>query len=437
MLGELGDKAAPPPGFVVPEPGAERLDYLADLPQGDAQRSSLCARNHQDRFSEWYCGAGQPAVGDLASIVSALGLTPARTGTQSNFALTGHSSSLVARETTVLNPRAILFTPPGTADFTSLGFVRGGGLVEVAAFDTVAQELHFYLVSYDLPCEPNCENADKYLPGNESGWTDVSVYEAADLKNTAVDCLQCHQPGGANAERILRMQELEDPWTHWFRPTRGSRVLLDTFLAAHPGESYATIPSALIDDSDPQDLEDFVRDAGFSNQPNAFDGRAVNNDDPAVTTPNATWLGLYAAAVAGSAISPPYFAISPYDAGKVATASDAYRQVVAGAEPASALPDLHHLFREDAAAHLGFTAAPNLSAQQIVAHRCGTCHDGSFPGISRNAFVVGDFPNNLSADMKARVLERITLPRTSVKRMPPAIFSDLTEEQKDLIRAAL
>ena len=51
---------------------------------------------------------------------------------------------------------------------------------------------------------------------------------------------------------MLRMQELEDPWTHWFRSDRpGGLTLLQDYFRAHAtDEDYMGIPGVLIAKSD-------------------------------------------------------------------------------------------------------------------------------------------------------------------------------------------
>lgn len=422
------------------EPGGgppTHLDYFEELPVGAEQFAALCARGHGDRFFQWYCAAATPpTITSLETILEGVGLKDPAAPEDMRFVLTGHSSSLVGRRTTVLNPRAVIFSEE-VEDYVAVGFVRGDGLAEIAAFDTVNNRINLYLVRAQLPCGDNCTNADRYLPSVESGWQAVDVYFDDDIKNTPLDCLQCHEPGGKGTGKILRMQELQDPWTHFFRDNRGTRLLLDQFQAAHPGEDYAGIPAVQIIDSQPADLEDFIRAAGFGNQPNEFDGDAINNDDPDVTTPNAAWTQLYDRATQGLAISPPFFGINPFDPAKVASAGAAYRAVANGSAGPDTLPDMTDLFAENAKPYLGFVPMMGADAKQIVQHRCGTCHDGRFPGISRDNFKISEFPDQLTAEMKAKVMERINLPVTSRKRMPPIMFSELQAEHVQAIEGAL
>src|SRR5439155_17609679 len=74
-----------------------------------------------------------------------------------------------------------------------------------------------------------------------------------------------------DGKAILRMQEIEPPFTHWFSAsTPGGRSLLADFHAAHAGEDYGGIPAAMIDKSEPRKFAALVKAAGFADQPNAF-----------------------------------------------------------------------------------------------------------------------------------------------------------------------
>lgn len=417
----------------------KRLDYFEGLLAGEAQRAALCSRGNADRLSTWWCAETKPTVTKLEDVLIGLRLkNPANLGAM-RFAISGHSSSLVTRKTTVLNPRAIIFHPADAAapDYIALGFVRGDGFAEVAAHDPVKNDINFFLIRFKKACEPDCNNAMKYGPDAEKDWMTVDIYGDQDLKNTVLDCLQCHQPGGLQARRILRMQELQDPWTHWFRDNRPSVALLDQFQAAHPNEDYAGIPANLIRNSDPADLEDFVRGAGFAAQPNEFPTDDVANQ--LQQNPNqvpAAWMAIYENSLSGQQIAVPFFEISPYDTAKVLAASNAYKEVVIDrTAPEATLPEMTELFRDDVLGYLSFEASPMVaSGRDVVLHRCGTCHTGTFPGISRNNFDINQYPDGLSAEMKAKVLQRIALPKTARLRMPPLLFSELTPNQIGLIQ---
>jgi hypothetical protein len=352
----------------------------------------------------------------------------------SPFAITAQSTSSIARSTTVLNPRVVFHQDAGNADpYTLIGFARGDGFAEVIAYDPKTEEPNFYFVRYERACDPECSLAERFSPESESGWETVSVYDQIDLRDTVLDCLMCHQPDGPSSRKFLRMQEMTEPWTHWFDRGTASEPLLDAFLEAHPGEAYAGIPYESIEDSSPASLEFFMFQSGNQGQPNEFPSATVEAEGR-----GPAWLALHEAARAGEAISPPYWAVSPFDPVKVASASLAYRGVRSGDRPASAAPDLTDLFLESAYPDLGFTAANEATTgADVVRHRCGTCHNGKATGTLRNGFDVHDYPTNLSPQMKARVLERIRLPDHDVQRMPPLLFSELGEAHLSLIAADL
>lgn len=419
-------------GCTSPKGAAEQAaDYLEGMPTGEAQRHRICGRGHGDRFAQALCpDSGDPdPIRDLADLRDAASLGPG-----SPFALTAESTSSIARSTTVLNPRAVFYPIPGSSDpYTLLGFARGDGFAEVIGFDPNTQQPNFYFIRYERACDPDCSFADRFSIDSETGWDEVSVYDQVDLRDTVLDCLMCHQPGGAGTSVILRMQELAEPWTHWFDRDTASQQLLDTFLEAHDGEPYAGIPFESIDGSNAAGLQFFLFANGQQEQPNEYPCAAIEAEGR-----GPTWLALHAQALAGEAISPPHWSVSPFDAAKVASASSTYRAIAAGTEPRSAMPDLTDLFLESAYPDLGFTAANEaVTGADVVRHRCGTCHNGLVPGLLRNTFDVHDYPDALSETMRQRILERIRLPKSDPLRMPPVLFSELDETHLQMIEADL
>ena len=108
-----------------------------------------------------------------------------------------------------------------------------------------------------------------------------------------------------------------------------------------------------------------------------------------------------------------------------------------GADP-SLVPDMTALFSQSEFGDLGFQASPlATSGTMVVQHRCGYCHDGLFPGTSRNNFDVSEFPAQLSSLEQANILARIRLPVSDLARMPPSQFTDLTEAQIEMIEISL
>ncbi|HVO31037.1 MAG TPA: hypothetical protein VMV18_09885, partial [bacterium] len=477
------------------DPGIARLDstpapadaWFAGLPMQEAQRAVLCGRNNQDQFATWYCaGATAPKITRLEDLLVGLKLKDPANPFSMQFAMNSNSMSLVGRNTSVLNPRVIIFTPvpfingtPATPDaagaipapeptastntsgYLALGFARGSHLVEIASFDPAKQDINFYLVRYGKSCDPSCPNSELFTPATERDWTSVTVYGDPDIRNTPLDCLSCHQPAGTGTKRILRMQERQFPWTHWFfaqfegggptpeggtnggssggvaadvAPGPGPGQFVDLaaeFMAAHPNEEYGGVPANMITSSFPPGLEQFVEANGFADQPNEFNGSAIESEGR-----GPTWLSIYGNATAGFAISVPSYKVDPSDPLLLSLATQRYLDAAQG-KPA-VVPNMSALYPDRDFGDLGFRASDSAkTGTDVVRHRCGTCHSGKFPGISKNNFDVRQFPNGLSATERALVLDRIRLDDSNPRRMPPAQFSDLTEAQKRMIETSL
>ena len=241
-------------------------NMLEGLPKGEDQMKNLCSRGQLDAVTNAFCKE-KKTVTSISEVLEAIGLgfkdrsVNGDNGINGNpqFAISGHSSSLVAREVSAINPRVFIMPPtpgqplriPGYAIAT---FVRGERFLEIAAEDPNSKKLTLYLLKFDLPCDAtkSCKFGDILTPASEKGWTGFSVYDDEDLKNTLADCRHCHQPGGPSSKMILRMQELKDPWTHWFRNDRpGGVALIKDFLNAHgEKEDYGGIPATLIQKAD-------------------------------------------------------------------------------------------------------------------------------------------------------------------------------------------
>lgn len=504
--------------------------YFAGLPsQPEAQRAQLCARGNQDSFAAWYCaGATAPTVTSLDQLLIALKIKDPANGGFFNFAMNGNSMSLVGRNTSPLNPRVIYFTPafindvpvavgggttppdgstttdpssgsgsgsssgstttspgatptpsptampspvptdaPTNPAFLALGFARGSHLVEVAAFDPAKQDINFYLLRYGKSCDPNCGNDELFTDRTERNWTSLTVYADSDLHNTPLDCLVCHEPNGDGTKRILRMQERQFPWAHWFFPngvfaedppvanggdggaspspvpaststasaeTIGpdpATEMIQRLITAHP-EGYGDIPADQFFSSAPFLLEELVESNGFFDQPNEFDSVTIENEGR-----GPTWLGIYQNAIDGNAISVPSYEIDPSDPTLRRVASDRYVNALGG-QPGAGFPNMAAIYNPGDLGDLGFQATRAAkTGRDVVAHRCAFCHNGKFPGISRNNFDWRDFPDNLSAGERQAILSRIRLDRADPHRMPPVQFCDLTEHQIELIEASL
>ncbi len=375
-------------------------------------------------------------------------------GTNGNpaFAILGHSSALTARKVSTITPTTFVFTPPPAdgskppGQYAALAFDPGEQFVEVAAHDPSTDTVNFYVVFFEQSCTVaagGCSNADLLTPKLVSGWSNLRAYEdTTALGDTIFDCHVCHQPNDA-ANPILRMQEIEAPFTHWFSgATEGGKALLADFHAAHgTNEDYGGIPAALIDQSDPSKLAALIKQAGFGNQPNAFASAAIESEvsasatgQPAANMPmgtSATWTSLYQGAVDGAFIATPYHDVKITDPSKLAGMTTAYRDWVSGAQ--TDLPDLRDVFLDDGLRDMGF--APQLGADgpTLLNQMCAECHNAKLDmTISREKFLV-DRLDQMSRTEKDLAIQRLDTPTSTRLRMPPVLFRTITDGERQLM----
>lgn len=444
------------------DPQSEELpDPLQGLTVGAAQLTKVCARGQQDRVTQALCG--NPTIGSVIDLQEAVGLGFAdRSNTGKNaaggnpgFAFLGHSSSAVAREVSAINPRAFIFPPlqgaparvPG---WVVMGFVRGLPFVELAAEDPGSGAMTFYLVKFNLACEAGnaCKPGDLLTPAVEKGWTGWSLYQDEDLKNTILDCRQCHQPDGPSTKPMLRMQELADPWTHWFRNDRpGGLALIEDYLHAHSDkEAYFGIAGGMIQTADGRALEDFVTGQGFGNQPNAFNSKQIESEviasagqQPGLNTPkgkSATWQRLYDASFAGQFIPVPYHDVKVTDPAKLTFATASYNDFVLGGSPDN-LVDIRRVFLDDALEEMGMRPKTGATGKEILVQTCAQCHNPKLDqSISRAKFDVTQL-DSMSDSAKASAISRMKLPANDRLHMPPALFRTLPDAALQLAVDAL
>src|SRR5262245_24392356 len=268
-------------------PGAS--DPFEGLPTGAEQWMNLCAKGYGDMISAKLCAGGiRPTITSLKDLQALLGLRVVPNPTNDpninknvRHTFTGHSTGIGLRQVTPLNPRAFLMTPALTTgganpQYQVMAFARGEPFVELVANDPQAQTLRFFLVRFQPACEPSCTWADLLTPTVESGWAAYTVYDDAALANTTLDRAACHQPGGAGTRKLLRMQELANPWAHWFYVEHmKNQQTMASFHAAHGTEDYAGIPASIVDPSRPVSLQRIVQNNGFATQPNVFDTKLI------------------------------------------------------------------------------------------------------------------------------------------------------------------
>ncbi len=430
-------------------------DIFVGLPRGAAQLAILCARGNGDPISLRLCAPHLPAITSLIELQKVLGLDfkPGQLGNGQGgnpaFVLTGHSSSLVTRFVSAINPRALIFTPPASnnrvgtpvanPNFIGMGFVRGEQFAELVAKDPKTNDLNFFLVSFEHACSAtnSCAPADLLTPDVEKNFTNVTVFQDIDIKNTVFDCLQCHQAAGAGSKKILRMQELQNPWTHFFRNNRpGGQAMIADYNSVHgTQEVYAGIPGAAITNSDPGRLEGLVENEGFKNQPNEFLTSKIEAEVLASgTTPgtSATWNLLYANVLNGSVIPVPYHDVRVTDPAKVTAAATNYKAVMAGTLPRSSLMDFRSIFNGAGMSDMSFQPKASLDGRGIMVAICQHCHNAVLDQtISRARFDVTKLAT-MTRDEKDIAIARLQISIDDRRKMPPSRFATLSPAQIQL-----
>lgn len=456
--GDADQSAAVPPGTApsgsndITDQQVEILpDPLVGLSRGAEQLAKVCARGQQDKVTKALCGGR--SITSVEDLQAALGLQfkdhsdKAQNGGNGNpaFALLGHSSSLVAREVSAINPRAFVFNPPPgrpvrIPGFVVMGFARGEPFVEIAAEDANTRTVSFYLLKFDLDCEQTkpCRPGDLLTPTVERNWRGFSLYQDEDLKNTIVDCRHCHQPNGPSSKPMLRMQEIQDPWTHWFRNDRpGGIALIRDFLQTHgEKEDYFGIPASVIQSADGRAMEDFITGQGYQNQPNFFDSKRIENEvrssadaQPEMNTPkgqSSTWQRLYDASASGQFIPVPYHDVKVTDPDKLNFAKDAYQKFLNGGS-ATDLPDIRRVFLESALEEMSMRPKAGATGKEILVQTCAQCHNSRLDqSVSRAKFDVTAL-DTMSPAEKSLAITRMRLPPNDVRHMPPAMFRTLPD----------
>ncbi len=343
--------------------------------------------------------------------------------------------------------------------FVLMGFVRGEQFVEIIAghFDSENpndpknnKDLQFYLLNFQQACNETgtCSNKDLLTEAVEKNFVSWTLYHEEDLKNTLVDCRQCHQSGGPNAQKTLLMQELNDPWTGFMRNDRaGGQALLEDYFSAHDAnEEYGGIPGSLVAQSDPARLESFLLAMGFGNgfNRNSTQGRfdsltietEVSESNPAQPADNtiagvsANWLALYDRNVRGEIIQVPYHDVKVSDPVKLGQMAASYKAFIAG--EIVDLPDIREIFKEDEIRDIGFKVKANLDGLGILTQACTQCHNDVLDqDISRANFNVN--LNQMSVEALMLAQERINLPYDHLHAMPPARFRTLDNSERKIL----
>lgn len=446
---------------LVPDDTFEILGGLEDA------QADLCAPgNDQDRLTDVFCADPAPNVQSLQDLMVALGIDfkdpngGNGTGGNPGFAILGNSSALTARDVSSITPTVFVFTPPYLdtngemvmpADYTFLAFDPGQHFVEVAAQSPEDDgDLNFYLVLFDQPCmqqDGGCTNAQMLTSAVTKNWTNVRAFEDTDsLGNTLAACAICHDPQNTG-DRMLRMQEITPPFTHWFsEQTEGGKALLSDFHGAHgTNEDYGPVPASMIDKSDPALMAQALGILGFDEQPNAFASEAIEAEvkqiapmQPATNIPlgwSATWQAAYDEAVAGRQIATPYHDVKVTDPFKLAAMSTAYRSWLAG--DTADLPDIRDVFLDDGLRDMGFAPKAGLNGKQLLQQMCQECHNHDLErDLTRDRFRVDDLPRMSRAE-RDLAIQRLQMPITTRLAMPPALFRTVTTAERAKMIAVL
>lgn len=460
------------PVIVAPHPAA---DLFADLPTGDEQRERLCGRGHEDRLSKIFCSDAASSITGLQNLQKALGIAFQKAGLAETqnvtgnaregnpaFVFLGHTTSLTARMVSPVNPRVIVFKPPAhTArsanltpdkfvkdpEFVAMAFTRGEQIVELVNRDPTTGDLRFFVVRFEQACNDRpegCTSWELFGPAIETDWKRVTIYDDTDLENTPADCNVCHQPNGHGSKRVLLMQAIRTPWTHFFRRNReGGQKQLHLYQQAHPkDETYGGIPGREVAYSDPALLQGLIENEGFMKQPITLHAEAIVQeiedkgleDNPVLSI---AWQLEFKKALRGQSPGVGYPVVDFTDADRMARASKAYQAVFAGRAGKDKAPYLGDMHRPEVLFRVGLAPKPDSTGREILLNVCRRCHNPTRnPQLTRARFDV-DKLMALPVKELARARDRLTLPIDSPKRMPPARFGHLSDEEIERVSAEL
>lgn len=427
-------------------------DPFANMPLGAAQTRSVCGRPGNDLVRDVFCAAEPPQINSLLDFQVAFKLGPTALQGPTGVALAGHSTSLSARSVSAINPRVIEFrlatpaSPP--VEFIALSFNRGDQFAELAVLDRIDAEFRFYVVRYEQPCNASpagCRPGDLLTEAAEKDWLNVTLYDEPSVTNTVFDCATCHQPDGPNSPKMLRMQEFDDPWTHWFYAgSEGGQALIDDYAAAKGDENIANLTRDQITYTSPGGLQLAV---GARNhyQPNIMDWGLVEREvqssaamsggnqphDNNVPGTSATWRAGYERSKRGEAIPVPYHDVKVTDPVKLERMTMAYRAYLRGELTREELPDLRDIFPDDPQrlAAMGLATEPGLSGEAVLIQACSMCHNEKLDQSLTRARFRADLVGMSRAEKDVAIM-RLSLPANDVHAMPPARLRMLTPEAR-------
>jgi hypothetical protein len=426
----------------------------AELEPEPTARPAFCDRPGADPVRTAFCDGERPSIHslqDLMTLVDAnvsttaedldAGRGPATPlGTIRYVALLGHSTALSGHQVSPINPRAIVL-----GKRVLLAYQRGTQQVELASYTQDGTGLHFYLVRFEQACNARprgCTPGDLYTPRIESNWTRLTITDEEELKNTSLDCRQCHQRG---LERgTLLMRELESPWTHFFLPpftkvtvpgVNGTELTRD-YLAAKGDEAYGGFAVGHVSLAAAAVLQTMAGPTQplLFNAPQILAERYPDGGDGSAeeAQPSPTWEGAYEAFKRGEQLALPYVETRATDPEKQLRLTEAYQRYQSGEIRADELPDLADIFPDDpqVRARIGLQTEPDATPVETLIQGCGSCHNDVLDQtISRARFNI-----DLSRLDRAEIdvaLERVKRPRGAPGAMPPGEARQLDPGARD------
>jgi len=439
---------------------------------GPLVRPAFCDSPKNDAVHDAFCADDAPPVADLLTFERLLGFDLQKTSASddgvssmdggwddhagegggyaelsSRAVLLGLSTALSGRMVSPINPRAILI-----GEETFIAYQRGVQQVEVATHDRDSSEFNFYLASFEQACNADgCSHGDLFTERVEQNWTRLSLQDDEELKNSPLDCRQCHQRGRETP--ILLMRELEGPWNHFFTndyndepqtlfPEPMGRELVEDYRRARGDEPYAGLPISVVRGTAGLTLQARVD----RHQPLLFDGNDILNerwpwaDGGFAQQPerSATWDKNYESFRRGETLQLPHYQTRPTDPEKQARLTERYTQYRSGVISAEELPDLADIYPDDPVmrAEIGLQTAPDDSPVTLLITACGSCHNDVLDQtISRARFNI-DLATMDEAERKLAV-ERVLRAPQDPGVMPPPESRQLTPEARDRLTAYL
>jgi len=455
-------------------PGDVEQVWLARIGTGPAQTTAVCERGAGDPVARALCQSPAPALGGLADVYGALNLSPGIDAAR--VAVATHSLGLSARTISAVNPRTFVFSHYSPLDenhIAAVAFSRGEPFVELVGYDPGTNDFNFYLLAFQPACR-DCAPRDLLTARIETGWTAWTLYADRDLEDTPLDCRSCHRPDGQGTPRRLLMRQTDGPWMHWgdFRgvtpPTActdavGASVIVDGTIVAdgadllrqvdgplgrHGGVAVADLIAA----QSGYDLSSLLfyaagyadgigdvpcvpPDCPFS-EPHPFPSQDILCDrlqHGRADGAGGAW-DRYRAGVLARGFPVPYFDPDILDPSLRATIAG---DVDAFLDGGDAFTKMSELIAPDVARAIGFLPDEADAAPAILQKMCVRCHAANTAApLARSRFNAAAL-DRLDAATAQKVLDRISLPRTSPDRMPPLRAGELPAWAVDRIATFL